>query len=362
MAPAVARAVLESLLRERKLDTTLTSALPAGLDEERLAPSGLAALDTHLSGGLPRGHVSEITGPRSAGRTSLLVSLMAAATARGEIVALVDTLDRFDAASAEAAGVCLSRVLWIRGHDVSLSRRVIAPEWEPSRPRPGRTRASLVDRALDRAIKALNLVVQAGGFGLVAIDLADVPPLVVRGLPFTTWLRLQRTIEGSDTACVLTAAEPTARSAGGVSIRLDPRRGGDADALSPCALPFASTGLMESQTSTLMDSRTSTLMEPRTFRSGGCVDRQAATLGRRPHGQTVHPAGEIEPGPRAFHRGVLASRRPFVGSGVRSPAGRWATARSGEPRRLRGLSVEAAVVRADRQAQSARRIALEFGD
>jgi hypothetical protein len=353
MAPAAARAVLESLLRERKLDTTLTSALPAGLDEDRLAPSGLATLDSHLAGGLPRGHISEITGPRSAGRTSLLMSLMAAATARGEIVALVDTLDRFDSASAEAAGVCLSRVLWIRGHDVSLSRRVLAPDWEPSRPRPGRARASLVDRTLDRAIKALNLVVQAGGFGLAAIDLADVPPLVVRGLPFTTWLRLQRAIEGSDTACVLTAAEPTARSAGGVSIRLDPQRGGDAGSLALGAVTSAPTGLMDAP---------SGLTEPRTFRSEGRVDRQAATPGRRFHGRTMHPAGEIEPGARAFHRGVLASRHPFTGSGMRSPAGRWVAARSGEPRRLCGLSVEASVVRAERRAQSTRRIALEFGD
>jgi hypothetical protein len=336
MAPAAARAVLESLLRERKLDTTLTSALPAGFDEERLAPSGLATLDSHLAGGLPRGHVSEITGPRSVGRTGLLLSLMAAATARGEIVALVDTLDRFDPASAEAAGVCLSRVLWIRGHDVSLSRRVLAPDWEPSRPRPGRTRASLVDRALDRAIKALNLVVQAGGFGLVAIDLADVPTLVVRGLPFTTWLRLQRTIEGSDTACVLMAAEPTARSAGGVSIRLEPRREADA------ALAASGSGSAPSQPIVL----------PASFVAAGMH-----RLPSKPSGN-----GELEPGTRAFHRGVLASRRPFVGAVVRSPAGRWVTTRSGAPRRLRGLSVEASVVRAERRAQSARRIPLEFGD
>jgi hypothetical protein len=76
------------------------------------------------------------------------------------------------------------------------------------------------DRVVDRAIKALNLVLQAGGFGLVALDLAEVPPLVVRRLPFTTWFRLQRVIEGSKTACVLLGAEPVARSGGGVTIAL----------------------------------------------------------------------------------------------------------------------------------------------
>ena len=52
-------------------------------------------------------------------------------------------------------------------------------------------------------MKALNLVLQAGGFGVVAIDLADVPPRALKRLPFTTWMRVQRAIEGSDTACVL---------------------------------------------------------------------------------------------------------------------------------------------------------------
>jgi hypothetical protein len=78
----------------------------------------------------------------------------------------------------------------------------------------------LRDRALDRAVKALNLVLQAGGFGLVAIDLADVPAIALKRLPFTTWLRVQRTIEGSDTACVLVVPEPLARSAGGLTLTL----------------------------------------------------------------------------------------------------------------------------------------------
>jgi hypothetical protein len=54
----------------------------------------------------------------------------------------------------------------------------------------------------------------------VAIDLADVPADVLRRLPFTTWMRVQRVIEGSDTACVLTTPEPLARSAGGLTLTL----------------------------------------------------------------------------------------------------------------------------------------------
>jgi hypothetical protein len=46
----------------------------------------------------------------------------------------------------------------------------------------------------------------------------DVPPQVLNRLPFTTWLRVQRIVEGSDTACVLVGPEPLARSAGGLTV------------------------------------------------------------------------------------------------------------------------------------------------
>ena len=109
--------------------------------------------------------------------------MLAAATARGELVALVDALDMLDVESAAAAGVDLDRLLWIRGHVV---------------PNPGLCR-DLNQRALEQAIRALTLVLQAGNFGLVAFDVAEAPPTRSRRLPFTTWLRLQRMVEGSQT-------------------------------------------------------------------------------------------------------------------------------------------------------------------
>ena len=71
-----------------------------------------------------------------------------------------------------------------------------------------------------RAIQALNLILQAGGFSVVAIDLGDVPLTLLKRLPFTTWLRLQRAVEGRDTTCVLLVSEPLARSAGGLTVSL----------------------------------------------------------------------------------------------------------------------------------------------
>src|SRR5262252_2636575 len=209
---ALARADLESLLRARQLDRTLTTIVDAR-DEMALAPSGIASLDARLGGGLPRGHVSEIVGARSAGRTSLLLCSMAAATARGELVGLVDALDMFDVESAVAAGIDLERVLWIRGHVVTS---------------PGFC-GDLNQRALEQAIRAFTLVLQAGNFGLVVLDVAEAPAKAVRRLPFTTWLRLQRMVEGSQTACLLVGAEPMARSSAGLTLRLGGRGLGDGD-------------------------------------------------------------------------------------------------------------------------------------
>jgi len=232
--PAVA--VLESALRARKLDRTLTTTLPSWewTDPSSLLPTDIPLVDACLRGGLPRGQLSELTGACSSGRMTLLLQLMAAATRRGEIAALVDTLDCFDVASAAAAGVDLDRLLWIRGADSGLGTRdsgtqhtrtqnVRSRNMESRIPDRESRIPSSVDRAIDRALKALNLVLQAGGFGIVAIDLADVPAVTLRQIPFTTWPRVQRVIEGSDTACVLVTPEPLARSAGGLTLSLTSR-------------------------------------------------------------------------------------------------------------------------------------------
>ena len=78
-----------------------------------MLPSGIREVDD-ATGGLPRGCLTEIVGPASSGRTSLLLSILAQATAREEICALVDAEDAFDPASAAAAGVRLERLIWVR--------------------------------------------------------------------------------------------------------------------------------------------------------------------------------------------------------------------------------------------------------
>jgi hypothetical protein len=214
-----ARAAIEALLRERKLDRTLTTSLPERPAEEAVAALGTDALDRALSGGLARGHVSEVVGPASSGRTSLAWSVLAAATKRGESVALIDTFDRFDPPTAHACGLDLSRMLWVRGQALSKTTGAIDPTWLPG-VRAVNGPGTLLERVIDRAIKALNLVVQSGVCTMVAIDLIDVPATALRRLPASTWFRIERAIEGSDTAVLILAAQPVARSTGGRSIQL----------------------------------------------------------------------------------------------------------------------------------------------
>jgi hypothetical protein len=205
-----ARAHIESLLRAKKLDVTLTAASPldharaadrhadlvapvAPDDDSSVTSYDGRAIDAALGGGLRRGHLSEIVGGRSSGRTGTVYRALAAAIARGELAALIDTHDRFDPESAAAMGIDLSRLLWVR--------------------EAGDT---------GRALKATNLVLQAGGFGLVVWDLADAPAMATRSLPFTTWFRLARVVEGSQTAALVVASEHLARSAGGATIVMEP--------------------------------------------------------------------------------------------------------------------------------------------
>jgi hypothetical protein len=195
----LARADLESLLHTKKLDRTLTRAPRPDIE---YASTGHAALDVHLHGGVPRGQVSELIGPRSSGRTSLLCQMLAAATRRGERVALIDALDMFDVESAAEAGIDLDRLLWIRGFVV---------------PNPGLCR-DLNQRALVQAIRAFTLVLQAGQFGLVAFDAGEAPTDAIRRLPFTTWLRLQRMVEGTQTTCLLVGSDRMARSPAGLTL------------------------------------------------------------------------------------------------------------------------------------------------
>ena len=199
---------LTSLLEAHRLDRVVTigrAAWAPGHPQPPRLATGIPSLDRSF-GGWPCGAVSEVIGPRSSGRTTMLVATLAAATRRGDVVGLVDAFDRFHPRDAAAAGLDLDRMLWVRGPSLTF----------PARP-------TAVDTAIRHAVRACDLIIRAGNFGVVALDFADVPMRAVKALPFTTWLRLAHANERRDTVCLLVGDGPIGRSARGVSMRLASR-------------------------------------------------------------------------------------------------------------------------------------------
>ena len=151
--------------------------------------AGIPEIDS-LTGGLPRGGLTEICGPPSSGRTSLLVSALAERTAKEEVCALVDGRDAFDPHSAEAAGVSLKQLLWVRC------------------------------RNIDQSLRAADLLIQGGGFGLIALDLSDIPPETVRHVPLHAWFRFRRAVEDTPTILVVLEQESNAKTCASLVLRL----------------------------------------------------------------------------------------------------------------------------------------------
>jgi hypothetical protein len=74
----------------------------------------IQCVDELLDGGLPLGAITEIAGPECSGRTSLSLSVLAGLTQASKVCAWIDVSDGLDPESAAAAGVELSRLLWVR--------------------------------------------------------------------------------------------------------------------------------------------------------------------------------------------------------------------------------------------------------
>jgi recA bacterial DNA recombination protein len=157
--------------------------------KDRRLSSGLAPLDALIDGGIPRGRISEITGRAGSGKTSIAASFAAFATRRGEVVAWLDASGAFDPESMAAAGVELRRMLWVSMRSGS-ARDLRSPLLK--REGPG-VRSAI--------IKAAELVLEAGGFGLVVVDFGEAP----RTLAYAPSLRIARAAERSGAAVIAIA-------------------------------------------------------------------------------------------------------------------------------------------------------------
>src|SRR2546421_2136584 len=155
-----------------------------------ILPTGIAEID-HVLDGFPRGAITEIYGAASCGRTSILLSALAAATSSEETCALVDCSNTFDLSSAADAGVSFDRLLWVRGN-----------------------------HNLELAFKAVDLLLHGGGFGFIVLNLADMPAKTLRRIVSTWWFRFRRAIENTPT--VLAVATPVAcvRSCAAMALEL----------------------------------------------------------------------------------------------------------------------------------------------
>jgi len=276
-----------------------------------MVPFGIPALD-ELTGGVPRGALTEMVGTASSGRTSVMMSLIAQVTRRQEVCALIDATNSFDPASAEAAGVDLKRVLWVRcgktsnqepgvrsqqstcpalstfstsasnaqqlqqaitsgcfeaargrreptmqqvappakniswsiheNYDARLRHRMLngSEEERPSRSLPHaanpvpptfwptpktamqnavQSRAAKWNR-LDQALKAADLLLQSGGFGLIIVDLGDIPAEQARRIPLTSWFRFRRVVENTPTIFMVVARTSCAKTCASLVMQL----------------------------------------------------------------------------------------------------------------------------------------------
>ena len=190
MRSALSKAEIESSIAARFGDAFKLHEKPLVKAATETLSTGIHEVDD-LTGGIPRGAITEIFGPRSSGRTSLIYSALGYATAHEEICALVDTNDVFAPTAATAAGIDFDRLLWVR-----------------------------CAANLEQAFKATDLLLHAGGFGLVILDIGDVAGKEARRIISSWWYRFRRTVEDRPTALLVISEEACTRSCAALTLEL----------------------------------------------------------------------------------------------------------------------------------------------
>jgi recombination protein RecA len=262
-------AVLNYIAQSERLVTVRSASRLEVRPKPEMISTGIAELDA-LAGGIPRGCLTEICGSASSGKTSALLAAVAAATQCGEPCVLIDASDSFNPSSGAAAGLDFSKLLWVRcgkknpsyvarhlsfaenqssvtgrassakkqrhrvphptacpelvegrfslGGDFDFAddlRRTtndgFSDDRRPTTDDPKRIRKSH-ERRLEHVLKSTDLILQSGGFGLVALDLAGIPEKFVRRIPLASWFRFQRAVEHTKTALLVISEFPCAQT------------------------------------------------------------------------------------------------------------------------------------------------------
>jgi recombination protein RecA len=276
-----------------QIETALAHRIPSALTPPHriirpVTPTGVAAIDELLDGGLPIGAITEMTGPESSGRTSLALSFFARTTQEGRVGAWIDVCDALHVESAAAAGIDFSQLLWVRcgvAGDLSkedgnyqfmlpdkylvpppakqglhgggfgphpryetkglsdavgnlLKPEVIAPRCAEPQPRRllerktfetslrpisqkirQRVRQGKPWSRIEQALGATDLLLQAGGFSVIVLDMAGVSPEYVSRIELSIWFRYRAAVERTQASLLLLTQHPCAKSAGELLLR-----------------------------------------------------------------------------------------------------------------------------------------------
>lgn len=275
-----------------QVETALAKRVPSALTPIQrqirpVLPTGISAVD-NLIGGFPVGALTELSGPESSGRTSLGLAFLSRVTRQGQVCAWVDASDTLYGESAAATGLDLARLLWVRcgvreGLEHSDYRFAVPGQYLVPRtakcglhgggfgPHP-RTEIKGLSEAMgelfsgepfaatavprhaeqipqaiqplakqrvttgkpwgrvEQALKATDLLLQAGGFAAIVLDLGGIAPEYVSRIELSVWFRYRAAVERSRSSLVLLTKHPCAKSAGELLLRLYPGKARDDEA------------------------------------------------------------------------------------------------------------------------------------
>jgi recombination protein RecA len=286
MSAALAlRAQIEAALAHR-IPSALT---PVSRIIRPVTPTGITAIDDLLEGGLPIGAITEMVGPECSGRTALALSFVAQITNSARVCAWIDVSDTLHPESAAAAGVDLKRLLWVRcgvpattpTKPIHTPRKDLAPPpktelsggrfgshprnevkglskavggllktgftpprcaepqrrtrpeqaaYEPAPPfQPKRFERSIAPgkpwSRIEQALRVTDLLLQAGGFSAIILDMGSLAPEHALRIPLATWFRYRAAAERTQASILLLTQHACAKSSAELVLSL---RMGDA--------------------------------------------------------------------------------------------------------------------------------------
>ena len=75
---------------------------------------------------------------------------------------------------------------------------------------------------IEQALRVADLLLQAGGFAAIVLDMAGIAPEYASRVPLATWFRYRAAVERTQTTLLLITQYPCAKSSGEVLLRFEP--------------------------------------------------------------------------------------------------------------------------------------------